>query len=499
MTTSLNFTLNRDHPEALVEQIVRDISRALQQGALHGGTRMPSIRQLARELGVSTFTVVEAYDRLVAQGLLAARRGAGFFVADGVAPGRLPPPARIGPYSAREVGAAWLLTEIFADESIPVKSGCGWLPDTWLDDDGLHGALRQLARPARATNSANPMSPMNPRFVHYGHPQGYAPLRQLIARRLGDIALDAPPEQIVLTHGATQALDLIARTLLRPGDTVLVEEPTYCNLLAILDRAGMHVHSVPRNATGLDLAALETAAQAHRPRALFLNTVLQNPLGTTLSPACAHRVLQCAEQYGFWVIEDDIYRELAPLGSPALAAMDGLERVIYVGSFSKTISPSVRVGYVAAPLDLATEITRTKMIGGLTTSEINERLVHAILTEGRHRKHIERITDRLTRHRGRLISQLAAHGLAPLATPDGGMFVCARLPEDVPPDTPSARELADRALTQGIMLAPGDFFLAQPQPCHWFRFNVAYSDDARLYRFFDGILTGKRQSAGAPA
>lgn len=471
MSQPLRLALDRGQPASLVEQIVREIERARHSAVLHGGTRMPSIRQLAQAHGISTFTVVEAYDRLVAQGVLIARRGAGFFVASDDPAHDMPRP--LPRAAAREVGNAWLLSEVFADDSIPVKSGCGWLPDDWLDEDGLQGALRQLAKGAGT------------RFVHYGHPQGYAPLRQSIARRLADIALDAHADQIVLTHGATQGLDLIARTLLHPGDAVLVEEPAYCNLLAILRSAGLHVVGVPRDAAGLDLAQLESAIQTHRPRALFLNSVLQNPLGTSLSPACAHRILQFAEQHGLWVVDDDIYRELAPPNAPALAAMDGLHRVIYLGSFSKTISPSIRVGYVACAPALAAELARTKMIGGLTTSEINERLVHLVLTEGGHRKHIERLTDRLARARSRLCTQLTACGLSLLAKPDGGMFVCAALPEG----TPSSREIAEHALTQGIMLAPGEFFVTQSEPCHWFRFNAAYSDDARLYRFLETTLS----------
>lgn len=473
MVQPLAFSLNRAQPEALVEQLVREVEFALQRQTLHAGVRMPSIRAMAKAHGISTFTVVEAYDRLVAQGTLVARRGAGFFVAGAAEAhdtGGHGHHANFAPAStASEVTNAWLLSEIFADDGIAVKSGCGWLPDSWLDEDGLHGALRTLSKGPGA------------RFAHYGHPNGYGPLRQWIARRLGELSIDAPPDNVVLTQGATQALDLVVRTLLKPGDTVLVEAPAYCNLLAILRLAGLNVVGIPRTEAGLDLAALETAAQTLRPRALFVNPALQNPLGTSLSPAGAHRILQCAEQHGFWVIEDDIYRELAPPGTPSLAAMDGLSRVIYVSSFSKTISPSVRVGYLACSRELAHEIARSKMVAGLTSSEINERIVHAILTEGRHRKHIERLIDRLTRARSRLITQLQAHGATLLAQPEGGMFVCASLPETTRP----ARELAEAALSESIMLAPGEFFLAHNEPCHWFRFNVAYSDDPRLFRFLD--------------
>ncbi|WP_158897880.1 PLP-dependent aminotransferase family protein [Burkholderia sp. L27(2015)] len=462
------FELDRERPQSLVDQLVGAVTGALAAHLLRAGMRMPSVRQLAQEQGVSTFTVVEAYDRLVAQGVLVARRGAGFFVA-GKGPSEASMPQREP--GALDIGNTWLLSEVFADNSDSVKAGCGWLPATWVDEAGVHGALRQLAKDVL------------PEFVNYGQPRGYLPLRQWIARRLEDMAIDVRPEQVILTHGATQALDVIARTLLRPGDTVLVEEPGYCNLLEILARTGARVIGVRRTPQGLDLAQLDILASQYSPRALFLNTALQNPMGTSLTPACVHRVLQLAERHDFHIVEDDIYRDLAPQGTALFAALDGLNRVIYVNSFSKTISPSTRVGYIACTAALCGDLTRTKMVAGLTTSEINERLVHTILTEGRHRKHVERLGDRLARARGQVSTRLADSGMTLLAEPAGGMFVCASLPEGAP----HAREVAQQALAAGVILAPGEFFMASGVPTHWLRFNVAFSDDPRLYRFLDAL------------
>ena len=191
--------------------------------------------------------------------------------------------------------------------------------------------------------------------------------------------MPSKPDQVLLTHGATHAFDLILRTLTKPGDAVLVEDPGYSNLTSLIRHHGCVPVAVPRGDAGLDFAVLADAAAATQPKLMFVNTVLQNPLGTSLSQAQAHKLLKVAEQFDFWLVEDDIYRELAARGEASLAAMDGLRRVIRVGSFSKTLSPVLRVGSICASNSLVPELLRIKMLAGLTTSEINERAVyHAV-------------------------------------------------------------------------------------------------------------------------
>lgn len=450
---------------SLVDQVSSQLAQQIQAGALRPGQRLPSVRQFASAHEISVSTTVEAYERLVATGMLIARRGAGFFV-------HQRDHARIAgrpvvPQSP-EIDSAWLLSEVFADDRVPIKAGCGWLPNRLLDVEGLHMAERRVFRSATAQQAG------------YGHPYGYVPLRQAIAQSLGYWSLEASAEQVLTTHGATQALDLITRTLARPGDTVFMEDPGYCNLMAILRLANVKVIGVPRTPTGVDIEALERLAREHQPKLFFTNPILQNPTGTSYTPACAMRVLQIAERYNFWVVEDDLYRELAQPTDPMLAALDGLQRVIYVGGFSKTIAPSLRMGYIACQQELARELARTKMALTLTSSEITERLVHTVLTEGHHRKHVERLSAALLQAQSSVAARLENVGLIPFAAPRGGMFYWARL------DRPgmSAKEIADRALKKGIWLAPGEFFRVSEPESPWFRFNVAYSDAPELAEFF---------------
>jgi len=480
----LNLQLSRSRRggETLTEQIVNGVAALIERRALRAGAALPSVRRFATQHGVSTFTVAEAYGRLTALGYLSARGGSGYTVAHRHTPAGQAPAPR---WQTPELNAGWLLSDVFADHSVPIKAGAGWLPGDWLNEEGLHQAMRAAARVPAAQVSG------------YGHPYGFGPLREHVAAGLGQYGMPVQAQQVVLTQGATQALDLVVRTLLRAGDTVLVEAPCYCNLLQILRLAGLRVIGVPRTAAGLDTDALDDAIRAHSPRALFVNTVLQNPTGASLTSMNAHRVLQLAERHRLLVVEDDIYRELAPAGSPMLAAMDGLSHVIYINGFSKTIAPSLRVGYLAASPDLAKALARTKMAVGLTSSEVTERLVYSVLTSGHYGRHVAALAERLRAQQDRVTEMMEAHGLEVLLRPEGGMFAWARMrPQDAarggPP--PSGNLLARLALEHGVWLAPGSYFEPDETDSPWIRFNVATSDAPALWQFFD-----KMRAAGPRA
>lgn len=476
----LELTRSRRGGDTLTEQIVAGIAALVDRRALRPGIAVPSVRRFAAQHGISTFTVAEAYGRLTALGYLAARAGSGYTVAHRQAStGQAPSPR----WETPALNAAWLLSDVFADHSVPIKAGAGWLPGDWLNEEGLHHAIRAAARVPAGQVSG------------YGHPYGFAALREHIATRLAQYGMPMQAQQVVLTQGATQALDLVVRTLLRAGDTVLVEDPCYCNLLQILRLAGLNVVGVPRGAAGLDTDALDAAIRRHGPRALFVNTVLQNPTGGTLTSMNAHRVLQLAEQHRLLVVEDDIYRELAPAGAPMLAAMDGLSHVVYVNGFSKTITPSLRVGYLAASPELAKAFARTKMAVGLTSSEVTERLVYAVLTGGHYARHVDALAARLRAQQDRVTEKMEAHGLEVLLRPEGGMFAWARV-RGAPGGAAAAAhglsggQLATRALSHGVWLAPGSYFAPDETDSPWIRFNIATSDAPALWEFFDGVRGG---------
>ncbi|RXZ42792.1 PLP-dependent aminotransferase family protein [Crenobacter cavernae] len=458
------FSLNASLPTPLVMQIVGHFKSLIDSQKLRAGTKLPSIRALAETHGVSVSTVIDAYDRLVAEGYLVPRQNTGFYVRS-FQPRQVPGQAG-GAHEVR-FDSLWMLHKSWENGAAELNPGCGWLPEKWMDDDSLRRNLRAVSSQAGDL------------LTGYGAPQGYLPLRRKIADWLHEHEIYAPPEQILLTTGASHALGLLAQYLVKPGETVFVDEPGYSILLFHLKRIGAKVVGVPWTPQGPDLSALEALLQQHRPRALFTNPRLQNPTGASCSAATAHQILSLAERHDFVVVEDDIYAELDPSPRRALASMDQLSRVVYVNSFSKTICASLRVGYIAGHPDLIEDLTQFKMMTGLTSCELTERATYQILTEGRHRKHLKALRERLSDAQRTTRQGLAEAGLE-LFGPHAheGMFVWARHPRH-----DDAALLSHEAAGAGIFLAPGHLFLPDNRPSPWLRFNVAYCDDARLYDF----------------
>jgi DNA-binding transcriptional MocR family regulator len=469
---SLIFDLDRRSVQTLVDQIVDAVTLAIDQNYLRVGDALPSIRVLAVAHRVSTFTVAEAYQRLVSTGRLNARRGSGYRVSDP----HIIQPSTLPVWTPPSLNAAWLLSDVFADYSVPIKAGCGWIPGEWINESGLQYSFRASSRLPGA------------RFGGYGHPYGMTTLREQIASSLHRFSVPVDTSNILLTQGATQALDLVVRTLLRPGDTVIVEDPCYCNLLQILQLAGLTVIGVTRSSEGLDIEQLEFVLKHNKVKAIFVNTVLQNPTGTSLSMINARRLLAITALFDLWIIEDDIYRELAPPEAPCLAGLEGLSRVIYISGFSKTIAPTLRVGYVVAHQGVLADLARTKMAVGLTSSLVTERIVSHIVREGNYERHITFLKEKLHAAHANMVVKVKLLDLETFEQPEAGLFLWVKLP--IVAD--QSINIANRALKHGIWLAPGSFFRPGALISNWFRFNVASSDNEILWSFIRSLLTHSR-------
>ncbi|WP_026354644.1 aminotransferase-like domain-containing protein [Massilia niastensis] len=464
--TPLPLLLTRESGEPLADQIVRSVAARIDERLLRPGARMPSIRQFASIHGVSAFTVVAGYDRLVAQGYLESRRGAGFFVRERSVPEPQRAPAAREVPAPSSLDVAWLVRSMFRQAPMHLSPGTGVLPPDWLDGPAVANALRALSR----QNSDS--------LLNYGTPQGFLPLRQQLQLKLAESEIDAAPEQLVTTLGVSQALDLVAREFCQPGDTVLVDDPAWFLMFGSFAAMGLNVVGVRRLADGPDIAQLAQLAELHRPRLFVINSVLHNPSSTSVSAAKAFQVLRLAEQHGFTVVEDDIYSDLHPGGATRLAALDGLQRVIYLGGFSKSMAANLRVGYIAASRERAQRLADRKMLATLTTSDIGERVVYKILLEGHYRKHLDRIRTRLDALRPRALRRLEALGMRPVPAPAAGMFVWV----DAGRDT---NLLAARAMQEDLLLAPGSLFSPNQLPSTFMRVNVAALQDEGVWRFLE--------------
>lgn len=455
-----------------IAAVMSAIRQRIAGRSLTPGDKLPSIRAFAGTLQVSTSTVIEAYDRLAAEGVIQPRPGSGYYVASQAAPLAL---SQIGPKLDRAVDPFWVSRQSLDAGGDDLKPGCGWLPHAWLPDDGVRRALRTLSRTD------------GPSLAEYGVPLGLPPLRQLIARRMGDHGIDASPDQILLTESGTQALDLICRLLLEPGDTVLVDDPCYFNFHALLRAHRARLVSVAYTPTGPDIEQFAKVLLEHKPRLYITNSAIHNPTGATLSPVTAHRVLKLAEQAGLTIIEDDIFADFEHAPAPRLAAFDGLERVIHIGSFSKTLSASVRCGFIATRPDWIEGLIDLKIATTFGGGPLAAELVLNVLRDGSYRKHMDGLRGRLSRAMADVGARLKNLGLTPWIEPQAGMFLWSRLPDGL-----DSADIAREALADNIVLAPGNVFSLSQSATSFLRFNVSQSQDDRIFAALRKAIARKR-------
>ena len=455
------FELSRESAIPLVDQIAERITKLVQHGQLAPGTRLPSIRKLAKLVGASPFTVVDAYDRLVARGLIESRAGRGFFVTRQRQAASLAAIEALPDSESDALALARLCTA-----SALVAAGSGFLPENWLLEAAPSTVLTRLSRGRR------------PQAWQPCPPQGLLELRDQVAGRLAQHGIAASAANVVTTFGASQAFDLLARCLLTAGDAVLVEDPGYFVLFEQLRAHHVRLIPIPRRPDGPDLEALEAACRAHRPRAFFTQTLLHNPTGMSADPANCHRVLSLAERFGFAVIEDDVYGDLYEGAGVRLAQIDGLRHVIYVGSFTKLIGPSLRVGFVAADTSLITQLVEKKVLSVLSGSALIECFVSEVLDSGRYKRHVDQVRTRLARMRRDARAALESAGIEFDTGLGEGIFLWGRVADGVPVD-----ELVRRAREKSILLAKGALFSPTREKSQWLRFNAAYSTAPPLTQF----------------
>jgi DNA-binding transcriptional MocR family regulator len=453
----------------LVDQVVDRLSNLIQTRTLGPGKKLASIRQFAAENGISKATVVEAYDRLAATGLITSRPKAGFYVAARLQPAE----ARKHPEASREreIDPLWMLRHSLRLDAGILRPGCGWLPSSLLPGEGIRRGLRAVAR----THDVS--------LTDYGSPLGYPPLRDHLRRILAARGIETDAGRILLTDSGSQAIELAIQLVVQPGDTVLVDDPCYFNFQAILGFHRVTVIGIPFLNNGPDLTALAAAAARHRPRLYISNATLQNPTGATLTPAVAHKLLKIAERYDFAILEDDTFADFEESPSTRLAALDELQRVIYVGSFSKTLSGATRCGYMTGQPEWIEGLIDLKLAKSFGNNEVASRLIHQLLIDGSYRKHMEAIRSHLRQVSVHVRHQIRNCGLDLWHEPEGGFFLWAMADPDV--DTAA---IARRAIGQDILLAPGNVFSVSRSAGRFLRFNVAQSREPRIFEFLRQAL-----------
>ncbi|MBX3653487.1 MAG: PLP-dependent aminotransferase family protein [Ramlibacter sp.] len=483
--------LMKTSAQSLTEQLRERFAERIRTRLLAPGARLPSVRQCAQQHSVSPSTVVAAYDQLLAQGLVEARKNRGFFVRE-VNPARAEWPQGAIENGAKEVAgmasanwstAHWMVARRAAGSAAPVNAtalirgmfhkisnkpqpGMGVFPPDWLESTFMPAAVRKVT----GTRALQDFS------SQYGEPLGDLGLRRALSKKLSTLSVNAAPEHIITTVGATHALDIVSRTLLRAGDPVMVEEPGWAVEFARLAALGMRVLPVPRRADGPDLEVMAKYCEIHQPKLYVSVSVFHNPTGYCLSPGSAHRILQLASQHNFHIVEDDTYSHIAPEYATRLTALDGLQRTIYVSGFAKILAPNWRIGFLAAPPALVEPMLDTKLLATLTTPALLEKALALCIEQGQLRRHAERIRTRLDAARARSV-KLALNAGCTFAAEPVGLFGWV----DTGVDTDA---LAQRMLDEGYLLAPGALFHAERKPSTLMRINFATTQDAAFWKVY---------------
>jgi DNA-binding transcriptional MocR family regulator len=451
------------------EALAADMAESIRTGVLRPGDRLPSVRHTCASRGISPSTVFQAYYLLEARGLIRARERSGYFVAANVQ--HVPPEPEFTPrpqHGAMPVDISELVFGILESSMLRdvVPFGSAFPSPLLFPLERLGRAMASSARTLDPWSTVDDLTP------------GNASLRRQIALRYLAAGMQVPADDIVITNGALEALNLCLAAITRPGDAVVVESPTFYAALQALERMGLEVIEVPTHPRqGMDLDALEHAIERHRPKACWLMTNFQNPLGSLMPEARKRALVDLLARHALPLIEDDVYAELyfgdtRPLPAKAFDR-DGL--VLHCGSFSKCLAPGYRIGW-AAPGRFAKQVARQKLTTTLSASAPAQDALARYLEQGGFDRHLRRLRHTLAARQS-AFAQAVGHYF-PAGTratrPDGGYFMWIEMPAGV-----DALDIHRRALSLDISVAPGPIFSASRSYANCLRLNYGHAWNSR--------------------
>lgn len=445
--------LNEKNTETpLYRQIYEAICRSILKGELSAKTRLPSTRDLAKQLGVSRITIVNAYDQLFAEGYLEGKTGSGTFVAAKLPDELLQTEKTTAKMNSNKENTALNLSP-FGENLLAknVKTRHQQNAVKYLPFQNGLTAIDQFpfdvwSRIATKYQKNPPIS-----LLIYGDSQGFLPLREAIASHLKSArGVNCTAEQIIITAGAQQALDLTARIFLSEKDSVLIENPCYIDAKNSFLATKAKVESVEVDAEGLEVAKIPKNSKA---KLIYVTPSHQYPLGVTMSLSRRLALLDWAKQHNAWIIEDDYNSEFRYAGRP-LASMQGLDnggRVIYIGTFSKTIFPSLRIGCVVAPPELVEVFTAARALNDVHSSTIDQAILAEFIAEGHFARHIRRMRQ-LYEFRQQILVEVCKKELSDyleIEKADAGMHLVGWLAEGLDDSL-----IAQKAREKGLIVSP---------------------------------------------
>lgn len=430
--------------------------------------RVPSVRKLAKLLDISSFTVVQAYEQLVATNVLTAKASSGYYVNQKQSLNHQninEKPVTKSPV----IDTRWLL-QVFNNTPHHRSPGSGTLPNSWVRNDKMEWAIRQVTQQA------------DDFIYNYGSIQGYLPLRQQFVQHLNTLGMQTHAENVITTAGVSQAVTMIGRLLTQASDTVLVDAPGWYWLTSCLQQQGLNVIAVERDHQGPNIEQMEKMFDTYRPKLYLTNSVLHNPTSYNLHPARAHQVLNLIHKYDAYIFEDDLYAPFVPNGQALrYASLDQFERVFYAAGFSKSMASGWRVGMLVCPEKFIDDVIRIKILSNSNTPEFGERVVYRLWTHGEYRRQIKKVQHQLYAAHERLREALPKIGLVYPEHTQTGMFVWVDTKQDT-------GELALQAYKEDWLVAPGHLFNPDAIASTHLRLNVSTTSDEFL-DWLGGYLT----------
>jgi DNA-binding transcriptional MocR family regulator len=439
-------TLDRTNTQPLYQQIVQQIQRRIQSGALPAGAKLPTVRELAQQLGVTRLTVHSAYSELQAGGWVEATVGRGTFVAD------RPEPQATAAMLGQELSAHGIINDMVRMAQLPGMRSLA-MADAAPEFYSVREFQRALDEALQSGAAA----------LSYTTSQGEPLPRTVLAELLRERGMRVSSAELIITSGVTQGLSLISRTLARPGDMIVVEQPTYLGALNVFGANGLRVVGVPVDEHGMVVDALEPILMAQQPRFIYTIPVFHNPTGACLSAERRAALLALSERYHVPIVEDDIYATLCYEGAPppALQADDHHGLVLTVGSFSKSLLPGIRIGYVAAAPEYIHQLVASKQADDLCSPPLLQRALALFIQHGRLATHMRRVLPQYRARRDAMLDAMARCFPSNLSwtVPRGGFSTWVTLPAGI-----STTDLYLAAIEQNVAFALGDVFFAGPAP-----------------------------------
>ncbi|MBI5670298.1 MAG: PLP-dependent aminotransferase family protein [Chloroflexi bacterium] len=484
--SKLAISLDREGEEPIYRQLIRYIRAQIESGELLPGTRLPASRDLAKQLNISRISVVNAYAELRAQGFLSAHAGRGTFIAgdnhngNGASNGNNHASAPETPTTpdrsiremmrmARKPGVISFSQGSPPTDFFPVRH----LRDaitTVLDRDGA-------------------------RALGYEVAEGYAPLRAAVRDYVSALGIRCNADQVLITGGTQQALDLVVQALLSENDILVTENPTYLGMIDIARTRRVQLHGISLDEDGIRLDMLENFILDHHPKLIYVMPTFQNPTGTVMPLHRRRQLLNLANEYKIPILEDAVYHELRFEGEslPPLKALDDNGMVIHASGFTKMMLPGIRIGYLITDGPHYERLVRVKQAADIATSGLNQRAMHLMLERGVMAQQLERNNRELLRRRDVALSSAARH-LPPGSkwnVPQGGLYLWVQLPKT----GPSAAELYVSAVQAGVAYAIGSVFYTNSCGGHRIRINYGVNKPADIEEGFKRLGRAWRELA----